>query len=430
MRYPKSFQRQKPFRSDLTPEEFRSLRSRKIADYFPGVSSEFCHAAGVTEGLALPAEEVARFEADFGSLLSHRKDLQGLSHARRFTVWWDEHKTAYLTRPVIHGYRESGITLGEIVDDLHLHFIAGQNARKEGSRVVRAARCVGNHKAVVTTAFSIAVLFSKSVGFLWSLAVLGPGVQMVNSYTQTAIVPLAQTLQQKGSKDLGPLASNIQDWLTHRGKAEESKKALHDTTRKLEETDFAKLTPEQAKAKWAQFEQTYFNIFLNYNQTLPAHLREGRGFLKDWMVFIQLGVANNLSTFDNQYWMHAHELEALKRRGIGGARDRALARRHREGMEAAESRIAGALAAWKLYEFMYPEYVRDPQNSKEQGAMKGIYSSFTKSMRFDAYVKHFADQMKEVLRQMDADFLMHEGLAQAAQAAGASGSRAGKPPQT
>jgi hypothetical protein len=416
VRYPKFFSKPKPFRSDLTPESFRSLRSREIGAYFSELPSSFETSEGVTGALALDHEEVALFDADFGRLLSHRKDLQGLSHARQFVKWWDEHKAVYLTRPVIRGYRETGLTLGELLDDLHLHYIAGQNAMREGSRTVKTVRRFFNHKLVVGLAFSLGVLLSNSAGFLWSLALLGPGVQMINSYTQAVVTPMAQTAQQKGSRDLGPLAVQIQDWITNRSKADEARSKIEVTTQQLQKTDFSKLPPAEAQAKWAQYEKTYFNLFLNLNKTLPSHLRDGRGMLKEWLMFMQLGVANNLSTFDNQYWTHSRELAslqtAIKQSGGPSAKQRELMRLHRDTMSAAESRIAGALAAWKLYEFMYPEYSKDPQNATEQGQMRTIYASFSKSMRFDLYVKQFAAQMQQVLHQMDADFLTRDMLAE------------------
>jgi hypothetical protein len=126
------------------------------------------------------------------------------------------------------------------------------------------------------------------------------------------------------------------------------------------------------------------------------------------MIFVQLGVANNLSTFDNQYWTHERELERLRAVANPDARQRQLIRAHKESMEAAESRIAGALAAWKLFEFMYPEYARDPGSSRERSEMRNVYATFTRSMRFEVYVKRFASQMQSVMKQMDADFLMQD----------------------
>lgn len=412
--YPNYFSRKRPFHSELTPEEFRALRSRGVSGYFSEIPPRTVSAAeGVTQSLALDGGEVARFEADFGRLLSHRKDLQGLSRARSFSHWWDEHKAAYLTRPVIEGYRKSALTVGELLDDLHLHFIVSQNARMEGSRLFRTIRKVIKNKYVVTGAFSLGMLATKSAGFLSSLAVLGPGVQMVNSYTQAVVTPLAQTAQQKGSQDLGPIAARIQTWLTNRKDLEHTRQGLHETTDKLQHTDFSKLNPGQAQAKWADFEQSYFKLFLNYNQTLPSHLRDGRGMLKDWLVSVQLGVANNLSTFDNQYWTHAGQLDRLREqvRAHGGKpsrKERELIGLHQEEMKAAQDRIAGALAAWKLYDYMYPEY-----SGSQKKQIEEIYHSFARSMRYDVYVKHFAARMQEVLAQMDADFLAEDKLAQA-----------------
>jgi hypothetical protein len=81
-------------------------------------------------------------------------------------------------------------------------------------------------------------------------------------------------------------------------------------------------------------------------------------------------------------------------------------------MDAAESRIAGALAAWKLYEFMYPELNRPSENHKIKADLQNSYKTFAKSMRFEMYIGQFKAQIDEVLKEMDSNFLMQDRLAQ------------------
>src|SRR5262249_38131146 len=147
--------------------------------------------------------------------------------------------------------------------------------------------------------------------------------------------------------------------------------------------------------------------FLRYNQTLPSHLRDGRGYFRDWMIVTPVGLAANVAAFDLQYWLHAREMQDLRRRvdarhekpSPQESRELAL---HRRQMAAAESRIAGALAAWKLYEFMYPEFAVEPTSAQSASELRKSYRTFIGAMRFDLYAEQFSRQVEAVLRQLDA----------------------------
>jgi hypothetical protein len=362
-----------------------------------------------------------RFHADFERLLRHRRGLQGLAKAREFSRWWEAHRTTYLTRPVVETYRKAELSLGELLDDLHLHFLAVQKRARADSRVGRAAGWLGSRvpqaRFMLPVLVPLAYLAGKALTFIMSLIILGPGVQMVNSYTQPVITPLAQTAVQKGSHDLAAPALMIQAWLTNRQQLAEVRREIASTSDKLRHYDFKGLTPEQTQAKWQEFEKVYFDLFLRYNQTLPSHLRDGRSFYRDWMIYTQVALSANLATFDVQYWTHRRELDALTAREARGERlwpeERKLKALHEREAAAAESRIAGALAAWKIYQFMYPEFATEtsPLNAKARGELRVSYSAFVRSMRFDVYLDQFLARVSELLKQMDADFLVQDELA-------------------
>lgn len=377
------------------PDQFQSLRSRPVAEYFSEDS------LAPTSMPLFDKDDLHDFAVDFEKLLKHRRAFQGLSRTRTFRAWWHEHREAYVTRPLVKEYRASGMTMGELLDDAHLHFALTQERRKNSSLAVRAFRRVFRSRMPLLIVFAVSFLAQKSGSFLWSLLVLGPGVQMVNSYTQTAITPLAQTAQQKGSKDLGTAAETIQGWLTGNGEdAVKVRDELRATTERLQSSSFSHLDAEQVEQKWAEFEQSYFQIFLKYSQTLPTHLRDGRAYMRDTMLMTPVYLAGSLASFDTQYWMHRNALMALKNKSGSEAKV------HRVAMKAAEDRIAGALAAWKMYEFMYPELAGDPVNAKARGELGNAYRTFASSMRFDVYVHHFVDEMTLLLKQLDSEFLV------------------------
>lgn len=404
--------------TELSPTQFRNLRSSTIGSYFSSsnVESPSIGESGV-ESLSFERDILARFHDDFEKLLIHRKGMQGLVKASGFHEWWKENHAIYLTRPVVETYVKEGLTIGELLDDMHLYYMAGQAKKKSLSRTARIVGRVTKRKVVFAVAFPIVVLAHKIIIFMWNLLVLGPGVQMMNSYTTPVITPLAQTATQIGSQDLAVVAVTIQSWLTNREKLHEVRQEIEETTQQLQRTDFKSMKPEQVRAKWAEFEKTFFGLFMRYNQTLPSHLRDGRSFFRDWMVFTPVGLSTNLAAFDLQYWTHRRELQTLNakvRHSEWSTEEKRLATIHRNQMEAAESRIAATLAAWKIYEFMFPEFAQQPINANGKLELKDSYRTLIKSMRFDLYVSQFAGRMHDVLKHMDAEFLMQDRISRAA----------------
>ena len=384
---------------DFTPHEFRTLRSRPLRDYF---ASYFDTAETPADPLGFPAEVTARFETDFDRLLKCRQGLQGLVRAREFRKWWREQKTAYLTRPVIQKLCETDLSLDGFLDDVHLTYMTRFTEKQEATRIFQLAQKVCRNRVVLTMILSVVFVFQRASGFLWSLAVLGPGVLMVNSYTQPVVTPLAQTASQVGARDLGSVATWIQASLTRRDKMKRASSQIRQVTERLRGTDFASMSPDQAQAKWDEFEHTYFDLFLHFNQTLPSHLRDGRGMFRDWLIVTPIGMAANLSAFDLQYWQHRREAERLR---AEAPQERKLIHLHQEQMKAAETRIAATLAAWKVFEFMYPEISRQGGDGTNR-EIKKAYDAFTRSMRMDIYTHQFAAQVDGILKQLDDDFLL------------------------
>lgn len=397
----------------FSPAELRKLRCTRLDSYFkPGPATDI-------ESLTFDSETIERFHRDFETMLRQRKSIQGLARAGDFHQWWMRNHAIYLTRPVVETYIREGLTLGELFDDMHLHYVASQAKACHQSVAARLLRRVTKRRAVFAALFPLVLVAQKASMLLWSLLILGPGVQMVNSYTNPVVTPLAQTANQKGAQDLAFISTSIQGWLTNRDKLREIRRDIDATTQRLQHTDFKNMKPEQVRAKWADFEQTYFNLFLTYNQTLPSHLRDGRSFFRDWMVFTPVGLATNLAAFDTQYWTHRRELGVLKAKQAQGlsAEETSLLRIHKAQMSAAESRIAATLAAWKIYEFMFPEFAAQPVNANGKLELKNAYGTLIRSMRFDLYVDQFTTRVREVLKFMDAEFLMQEQLSRVPAAA-------------
>ncbi len=393
----------------LKPLDFKVLRDTSVESYFTQASGDSSPRVSDLAHLTFDADVLNRFHHDFERLLFHRKGIQGLSNARAFHRWWLAHRALYVTRPMIENYKKSGLTLGDFLDDLHIQFLLSQ--RKSFKRFGWFG-----YKLSIPVLIGATVLVNKFLNFALSLLILGPGVQMVNSYSQPVITPLAQTASQYGAKDLSALTFALQNWLMRRATVAPIKEELQEVNFKLKQLDFKNMSPEQIQAKWLEFESVYFKLFQAYNQTLPQHLREGRSYMKDWMIFTPVSLSSHLATFDVQYWMHANARDALlKRKSSLSSAERAKLRIHEDEMTASEDRIASVLAAWKLFEFMYPEFTnrhnpatRNIASDSARATLTRSYESFVRHMHFDRYVEKFSQRVAEVLAEMDADSLMHQ----------------------
>lgn len=427
---------------ELTTDSYASLRDRPLAEYFseaekdktrsetevapspsallgpngrpltdemrvgtpttrlPVVSSE----AFLSQQLLLDPSSVETFLRDFSQLTEARRRLQGLSRYSAFLKWWKENQSQYLTRPVIEAFLQNGATMGQFLDHLHLRYLASELANRRANPVYRVSRAILRHPALSALAVPIVFVTGKLLSFLWQLTVLGPGVQMVNSYTEPIVQPLTFGAKQQGAVHFQTPAQMLQELLSGRQELAAFKEELEVTTRKLNA-----MSPEEAKEHWHELELEYFRVFQKYQQVLPAHLRDGRFLYRDFVISTPVFLASALSTFDVQYWMHRDSLdrvnrEIASRQASGGLVSEELLQRkkaHEDQITATEDRIASTLAGWKLYEFMFPEFSRNNSNSTHRASMHQAYETFKKEMHFEIYQKHFGHKMQQVLEELD-----------------------------
>jgi hypothetical protein len=373
-------------------EMYKSIISKSISSYFTRNMSE--HETGLTFNEINNNE----FVKDLECLLAYRQSFLKTKDQKNFEKWWKNKKKTYVKVEIVKPFLEGDMNsfLEKIQSDYYIDLLNHRQGTLLDKFTGKMAAIAG-----ITSVFTL----RKSLSLMWTLVVLGPGVQMFNSYTQPVVTPMAQTASQIGAKDLGGAASMVQTWLTNRAKMKEIAKQLHSVSEDLKQVNFEAMDKKRSREKWAEFEDAFFKLFLRYNQTLPSHLRDGRAAFKDFMVLTPIGLASNLATFDTQYWIHRRELQALEEQSRGAIKlnkeDSYYLNLHKKEMNAAESRIAGTLAAWKLYEFMYPEYSRQPTNIQERNHLQNGYRTFVRSMSFDIYVKQFSKQMDAILKEID-----------------------------
>lgn len=149
-----------------------------------------------------------------------------------------------------------------------------------------------------------------------------------------------------------------------------------------------------------KLEEGFFLFYLRYNQKLPSHLHEGRWHAKDNIADKLMASATALAIFDNQYETHRRALRELDERPALTATEAAERRRHAEQMEAAQERIAAALANQKLYDIMYSDFSEVPEEDKARVPLTRAYESFYQGFRFDLYMKEYSRNMRLILARM------------------------------
>ncbi len=126
-----------------------------------------------------------------------------------FRKWWALNRDSLLTPPVLKALRDQNVHLNRFVDDAHTQFLADTGKLPLLSRIGHVLK----HPLTLATGASLTVLVYGGT-LLRDLAVLGPGVQILNAYLSSEVTPLAQTANQIGTQNLNWLATWTQTVLT------------------------------------------------------------------------------------------------------------------------------------------------------------------------------------------------------------------------
>ena len=364
--------------------EFRALQAKRVAESFTAEPV---------------AGERARFYAEMnlcstpsrgswaGSTSIGRSASGGARDATRSSTGWRSKSSG-----------AKGITLGQLGMALHVEFTDG---RREPGLAARAKRIL-SPRGMARMSWAASKLI---VGTFLGLTFIGPAADIFRAtfYSLTHIV--AETASQKGTQWLEPAASWLQWTLsdpTRLARAKEDLKDAKEDVRRMEAMvdTLDALTPQQAKERWEKLEEGFFLFYLRYNQKLPSHLHEGRWHAKDNIADKLMASATALAIFDNQYETHRRALRELDERPALTATEAAERRRHAEQMEAAQERIAAALANQKLYDIMYSDFSEVPEEDKARVPLTRAYESFYQGFRFDLYMKEYSRNMRLILARM------------------------------
>ncbi len=372
--------------------EFRKLQGRTVGDYFPD---------GERESLF----------ADLELLLDNLPRHVGRLHRyAEFRAWWLQKRAERLDWSEASKMRT--VTLGQLVLALHLDFTEG----REGPGLAARAKAVLSPRAWGRMSWAATKLIA---GTFLGLTFIGPASDIFRATFSSLTHIVAETASQKGTQWLEPASDRLATVLRDPSKLARAKNDLEGAKAELREMEalvdtLDTLTPEQAQDRWERLEDGFFLFYLRYNQKLPAHLHDGRYHLKDNIADKLMTSASALATFDNQFEAHRAGLRALEGRALMPEEEKEK-RRHLSQMEAAQARIAAALANQKLYDIMYSDFSSVPERDKARVPLTRAYEVFHESFRFDLYMKEYSRNMRLILARMGVQVARFEAEVKAAE---------------
>ena len=345
--------------------------------------------------------------------------VEGMRKPGEFVQWWKANRSRYLTRPNVEAWGQNKVNMRRLKTDLYREFtresVRGENSVSSvESTFVHPIKSPHIRAVLQPTTKFIAARSQALIGVLTGAITAGPIARLVNSFFDSTVTPIAQTVGQQGTVILEPITRKIAASLISSGDLNAAKGArdkMAALTEEMSTFDF-KMAPDQAEKKWEEYQRLFFEYFQVMQKALPAHLRDGRSLLREYRSLSPLDWATKLVTFNTNYEVHKGfyemakaKVDSAKAEGRQPTADElGELERHKEFMAAALDQIAGTLAAERMVTFLYSEYYKDSQiRSKSAQILR-------KSMHFELYYKHFHKQAQDILTQMDSAIKIEETL--------------------
>lgn len=402
--------------TDKSPNDLMTPRTRLAETYhdltqvtFSEMFPESVTLSSDIQLAVLKDHEIKAFRNKFAALLDYyeKQDPTDIVAFRKWIYKKHRHPYPTLNPNVVETlYKKNGTTLELYMEQLFTEFLY-ERSQEPGSSISQLkdllSEAVARHKKGL-----VARTLSNFGNVLKGSLIAGPLALIVTGTLSNVVNPIVEGMKQWGAQHTTTLAEYVQQLMNFVVADATTVKALHDTAKEVLEYDFDSLTQEEAKVAWKKFEDRYFQLLIKTSKVLPAHKAQGRYLFKDLVVFTPNAVANGLSTYDTQYWTHAGRIDYLQDRATTQKRELTNAEKkeigvHQRQMEVAQARIAGALAAAKLMEFMFPE-VSNNVLGEEADNLTDYYSRYMDSMRIGDYAGEYTEQIKTLLANLDPNF--------------------------
>lgn len=234
-----------------------------------------------------------------------------------------------------------------------------------------------------------------------TLIIFGPILDTTRSYISPLQDAFSDMAKQAGMKALGQEKVLLQEYISGVdteqmvGKITEAK----DQLTRLKGIQFESMSYDRANAVWAEYESGFKQLEIAYQSVLPMNAQTGRRFFWQDQVANPLLMLQMVNVGLHNYVDGRDRYSALIKELNGTTPSREEQKRlddYQHEQEGGKELAGGALAAWKIYGFIYPEIARDTDEFTK-GRFNDGFVRFTQELGFGEFVDIFAREMEEAL---------------------------------
>jgi hypothetical protein len=393
-------------RTKPDPDAYEKLRQQAMGEYFPGTKEIEVQTSVKAVGADLNEAAVNKFHSDFDSLLDQRASLFNLN-ADGFRIWLKQKfGSSYPTLDpftVENVYKKQNMSLEDLQSSFYMAYAV--ESKRQGIDVLKTVHAKDLARLGVKISLGVAAFI---LGSLKTAVVFGTVSNVMNSLLSAPMAPVQESAAQLSNVMLANVAKEIQQTLSHHMKdLSQQVAAVSATTNALDDTNFDGLSRPEAKKLMTDFDNRYFEIFNRMSAYKTATQRAGRDIVRDWTLLQPLQIVTSTATFENSYTLNKSLMEALEEK-IGDhdptPEQKTQLLEFKQNMDTAEDRLAGALATWRLYTFIYAEVSRDPQVKEANDVMFNTLGRYEDSMDMNKYRKDLSDRVKIAFHNFDPSF--------------------------
>jgi hypothetical protein len=348
--------------------------------------------------------------------------LKYQSNCHELLTWWSKNAPSFLDHPQwLELIAEKNYSVRQLAELVSSQFYLQVGKTKSSSWRDRFA-WLFHPRTILATAGAVGVSVSAKIfATIYNAATLGTMMRLWNAYTDAAVAPIEAHLKQGGTRDLAPIAVEIQEWLIRRSKLQQEFNDLKTHAEVFERAlNSDKLDRETATRLWQEFQSYFFGKFMAFNQSLPGNMREGRAFIYATEFSEPLAIANFLSGRYDSYRQSLREIEKVqtqidheKSSSTVEKNSETLKKLHeelnalRQYGELQKRQLAGGLAVFLIRKYMYRDDVFRSVFDKDKSLLvplDRLQNDLIESLGIQFFLKEFISQVHDVFRQYDLVF--------------------------
>ena len=344
--------------------------------------------------------------ADVQALLEIRC-LRANAGCGELVAWLKKNSSQYVDAPrFLEVFANPRMTVSELAELASSQFYL-QFGRTQGGAWRERFAFLFSPRAAVAVVAALAVSGStKMLGTIYDAATLGTMMKLWNAYTDPVVAPIEAHLRQLGTKQLAGVATEIQEWLIHRGAAQEQLAEMQRRAERVQKK-IARggLGSLEEKKLWEEFQSYFYGKFMAFNQSLPGNMRDGRAFVYGTEFSEPLVIADFIANRNESLRSGrraVRQLEEKVREGTATEADRLDLEDQRKYIELQKKQVAAGLAVFLIRKYMYRDdayrqiFAADRQILVR---LDQIQHDLIEAFGLNYFVSEFFTQLQDVFRQ-------------------------------